>query len=226
MKYFNYIICLLFLFGEGTVQGQSEELVSADHFYNLGNEAYSEDRFDDAIFYYEKARLLDPGGKDIATNLQLANEQLSTDIIELEPFFLATWWNALSGLFLPGEWKIVSVLCLIGLLALVYFYLFKSMPKDKNLFYIILGILLAIFLISILAGLTRSNQIYNSPHAIVFGGDQSLYLGPDQISEQVKEITGGNKLRILDEIEDWYKVSAMDSEQGWIKKENVKLIKF
>jgi uncharacterized protein YgiM (DUF1202 family) len=60
----------------------------------------------------------------------------------------------------------------------------------------------------------------------VFGEDQSLYEGPDTVSEEVKKLTGGNKVKILDEDGEWYKVSAVDSEQGWIKKQNVKLIKF
>jgi len=216
----------LFFILIGEALGQDVEILSSDRLFNLGNEAYENDKFDDAIYYYEKARLLDPMGLDITTNLQLANERLSTDIIELEPFFLASWWNKFNGLFLPGGWKILSVVCLIALLFLTYFYFFRNKPKKKNLFYLLTGILIILFLLSVLAGKARVHQIYNSPFAIVTGGDQSLYLGPDVVSEQVKEITGGNKLRILDGIEDWYKVSAMDSEQGWIKKENVRLIKF
>ncbi len=226
MKYFSFLIFGLLLLKGGEVNGQNEGILSADSLYNLGNAAYSDGQFDNAIFYYEKAKLLDPGGKDITTNLQLANEQLSTDIIEIEPFFLAAWWKSICDFLLPGGWKIVSVLFLIGLLVLTYFYFFKNKPEDKNLFYSLLGILVALFLITILAGNTRTNQIYNSPFAIVFGKDHSLYLGPDEVSEQVKQVTGGNKLRILDEDGEWYKVSALDSEQGWIKKEHVKLIKY
>ena len=224
MKNIILVILGIFLFQSVTANGQDEAIISAGQLYNLGNQAYNEEAFDDAIYYYEKAMLLDPGSKDIATNLQLANEQLSTDIIEIEPFFLASWWNGLSGMFLPGGWKIVSIICLIGLLSLVFFYFFKERPSDKNHFYAILGIGLLLFLVTIFAGQTRTNQIYNSPYVIVFGGNQALYQAPDPISEEVKDITGGNKLRILDEFEGWYKVAAMDSEQGWIKKEKVRAI--
>ncbi len=226
MRYFSFIVFGLLIFGAIESHGQNEMNLSADSLYNLGNLAYGNEQFDDAIFHYEKAKLLDPGANDISTNLQLANERLSTDIIEIEPFFLATWWNSLCGIMLPGGWKIVSVLSLIGLLLLFYLYFFKNKPDKKNMFYGILGALLIFFLVTILAGNTRANQIFNSPYAIVFGGEQSLYLGPDLVSEKVKQITGGNKLKILDEDGEWYKVSAMDSEQGWIKKENVKHLKF
>ena len=224
MRYILVAIGLIFILIE--VQGQNEEILSPDRLFNMGNEAYESDQFDDAIYYYEKAKLLDPLSEDIATNLTLANERLSTDIIELDPFFLASWWSTFNGVLLPGGWKILSVLCLLALLCVVYLYFFKNKPRQRTIFYLVGGTLLFLFALSLLAGNSRVNQIYNSPYAIVVGEDQSLFIGPDEISEKVKDITGGNKLKIIDAIEDWYKVSAMDSEQGWIKQSNVRLIKF
>ncbi|MEM9548301.1 MAG: hypothetical protein AAGA77_20125 [Bacteroidota bacterium] len=224
MRYILIAIALIFICSNN-IQGQDEEILSADRLFNKGNKAYEDEQFDDAIFYYERAKLLDPLGEDIATNLNLANERLSTDIIELDPFFLIFWWNVFNGIMLPGGWKIFSVLCLAMLLLAVYLYFFKNKPRQR-VFYMISGILFSLFILSLLAGNSRVNQIYNSSYVIVVGADQSLYIGPDEISEKVKDITGGNKLKILDAIEEWYKVSAMDSEQGWIKKENVRLLKF
>lgn len=226
MKYIKYLAILIILLLVGEIYSQGENIFSADSLFNLGNDAYSANQFDKAIFNYEKAKLLDPGSNDIAVNLQLANEQLSTDIIEIEPFFLASWWQSISEQLLPGGWKVVSVVILFCLLGFVYFYFFKNKPENKNVFYSITGLLLVLFIMSILAGVTRQNQIFDSPFAIVFDGDHALYLGPDLVSEEVKNLTGGNKLRILDEDGEWYKVSAMDSEQGWIKKQDVQLIRF
>jgi len=226
MKYLKFLFIGLFTLMLGDTNGQDQLILSADSLYNLGNAAYSNKQYDQAILYYEKAKLLDPFSEDISVNLQLANEQLSTDIIELDPFFLATWWKSLNGLLLPGGWKIISILVLFGIVIGFYFHFFKNKPEGRSLFYVILGVLVTLFIITIVAGQGRANQIFNSPYVIVFGDDQALFLGPDLVSEEVKQITGGNKLKILDEDGEWYKVSAMDSEQGWIKKENVKLIKF
>lgn len=225
MKYLLHLV-VIFLLTSSVCMAQDVEVFSADRFFNLGNAAYKADDFDDAIYYYEKARMLDPGSEDIIINLQLANERLSTDIIELDPFFLATWWNSISGLLLPGGWKVLSIVFLLALLLVVYMRLFKAKLKENNVFYSLVGLLVATFLIAVLAGCTRSNQIFHSPYVIVFGDDQSLHLGPDVVSEEVKQITGGNKLKVLDQVEGWYKVSAMDSEQGWIRKENVKHLSY
>ncbi|MDF1698135.1 MAG: SH3 domain-containing protein [Saprospiraceae bacterium] len=219
--WFSFFLCLL-----GTTDAQSEFQFSADSLFNLGNKAYASEEYDQAIYFYEKARLLEPNSKDIAINLQLASENLTTDIIRIEPFFLSSWWSTLSNMMLPGSWKMVSLVLMISLLTLVYFYSFKKMAISRNTFYGLVATLLVCVILSILAGNSRYNRIFNSPIAIVFGDEQSLYMGPDQVSEKIKVITGGDRLRILDEVDSWYKVSAMDSEQGWILKSNVKQIKF
>lgn len=226
MKYVKFVFIVLMVPFMISSYGQSDLILSPDSLYNLGNQSFNEKRYDEAIYNYEKARLLDPGSDDIKVNLRLANEKLSTDIIELEPFFLARWWNSFSELLLPGGWKMFSVIILAMTIVLLYLYFFKSKPGNKNLFYLLMGSLVFTFLLSVLAGNKRYNTIFNSPYVIVFGSELQLHEGPDAVSDEVKQLTGGNKLRILDEDGEWYKVSAMDNEQGWIKKQNVRLIGF
>lgn len=226
MKYLDFAFLIVLFFSACSLSGQNGLILSADSLYNLGNQSFNQDDFDNAIYYYEQARLIDPFGEDIRINLKLANENLSTEIIELEPFFLARWWKNVSDIFLPGYWKLMSIFLMTLLLGLVYIYFFKNKPEKQSSFYILLIGILFLFLISILAGNKRYNSIFNSPYAIVIGEDQPLFEGPDTVSEEVKQLTGGNKLRILDEDNDWYKVSALDNEHGWIKKEKVQLLGF
>lgn len=202
----------------------AQAIYSADSLYNLGNASFAQEKYDEAIYNFERAKLLDPNGEDIAINLQLANEKLSTDIIDLEPFFLAQWWNSVCNLMLPGNWKLLSICIVIALLVIVFIHLFKSRINDFA-FKALVCTLIVLFLVSVFAGTHRYNKIFKSPYAIVFGEDQSLFLGPDIVSEKIKEVTGGDKLKILDASGGWYKVSALDSEQGWIKKENVQLLR-
>lgn len=217
-------LSIVFLLQSGIAQ--SAAIYSSDSLFNLGNKAFSIDQFDESIFHYERAKLIDPRAADINTNLQLAKEKLSTAIIEVEPFFLAKWWRGFSHLMLPGGWKIVSIIFLAAMLVFAYLLFLTDKLTNTRFVRPMLGVLFAFFLLSILAGNSRYNEIFHSPYAIVMGNEQSLYEGPDEISVRVKSITGGNKLRILDEDGEWYKVSAMDSEQGWLKKVNVKLIHF
>ena len=198
---------------------------SADNYFNLGNEAYNNSQFGEAIYQYEKALLLDPNSQDIHVNLNLSVERLDADIIELDKFFLAEWWQRLSNLFLPGTWKIISIVLLFGLLALTFIHLFKDKLTSK-LNYSLGGILIFLILISVLACNSRFNSIFNNNYAILSGTIDSLLEGPDIVSEEIKPVVNGVKVKIIDSNADWYKVATMDSEQGWVLKSNVRLLKF
>jgi len=220
-------ILYLTLFIAFSFLGMSQNVneFSADNYFNLGNQAYNNNQFGEAVYQYEKALLLDPNSKDILVNLNLTVERLDIDIIALDPFFLADWWRSLSNFFLPGTWKILSSVLLLGLLLLVFFHLFKNRWTSK-FSYTLGACLISLILISILSGNSRCNSIFNSNYAIISGTTESFLEGPDIVSEMVKPVVSGVKVKILDSNEGWYKVAAMDSEQGWVLKSNVRLLKF
>ncbi len=204
---------------------QENSEISADLYFNEGNKAYSDGNYGDAVFHYERALLIEPRSEDINVNLKLAVENLETDIVELDPFFLSEWWQGLVDTFLPGTWKLVSILLLILLLFIAYIYLFKSLLKKEQT-YALGGIIFICCLVSILAGYNRSTNIYNSEYGIVTGDAKFLHEGPDPVSDDVKSVVSGVKVKVLDSNGDWYKVKAMDSEQGWILKKQVKMLRF
>ena len=221
------IILYTTLFLSISILGIAQESMSfsADNYFNQGNAAYNKEQFGEAVYLYEKALLLDPHSSDIKVNLNLAVERLDTDIIELEPFFLAEWWRGISNLFLPGTWKILSVVFLILLLGLVFMHLFRSFLSRKSA-YSLSGVLAVLMLVFILAGSTRTTSIFESKYAILNAEVESLHEGPDSVSEKVKPVVAGVKVKILDSNGEWYKVATMDSEQGWVLKSQVSLLKF
>ncbi|MFT6333647.1 MAG: tetratricopeptide (TPR) repeat protein [Saprospiraceae bacterium] len=198
---------------------------SADNYFNAGNEAYNNKQFGEAVYQFEKALLLDPNSQDILINLNLAAERLDADIIALDPFFLASWWRSLSDVFLPGTWKMGSIILLIGLLILVFMHLFKNKLTSKLAYSLGSGLIFLI-LISILTGVTRAHSIFNNDYAILSGKVDSLLEGPDSVSEKIKPVVSGVKVKILDSNAQWYRVATMDSEQGWVLKSEVRLLKF
>ncbi len=204
---------------------QNSNVFSADEYFNQGNAAYNSKQYGEAVYQFEKALILDPKSQDIHVNLKLAVERLDADIIELEPFFLAHWWKAVSNTFLPGTWKLISVALLIALLAMVFMYLFRGKLTSK-IAYSLGSTLIFLILISTLAGLTRANSIFENKYAVLNGNIESLLEGPDLVSEKVKPVVSGVKVKILDSNAEWYKVAAMDSEHGWVLKSQVRLLKF
>ena len=204
---------------------QESDVFSADQYFNKGNTAYNSKQYGEAVYQFEKALILDPGAHDIHVNLKLAVERLDSDIIELEPFFLADWWKSISDMFLPGTWKMLSVAFLIALLVMVFVYLFKGKLTAK-VTYSLGSVFIVLIFISTLAGFTRANSIFDNKYAVLSGSIESLLEGPDLVSEKVKPVVSGVKIKILDSNAEWYKVAAMDSEHGWVLKSQVRLLKF
>ncbi len=197
--------------------------ISPDLYYNMGNKAFEEGKYDQAIYNYELAKLLEPHSRDIQNNLKVAVEKLPVDIVELKPFFLYRWWTSFAGWMLPGYWKILTVLfSFLGLYALYRWMLRSEGNPQKWKVWTWATTLLAILTIS--AGTFRERQIFENPYGIVMGGDTDLHLGPDQVSEKILKVTGGVKVKILDRSRDWYKVSTLDKTHGWIPVEKVKRI--
>ena len=100
----------------------------------------------------------------------------------------------------------------------------KNLPKSK--IYLVIGALTFLFLLSIFSGISRSNSIFKNEHAVIFNEADALHQAPDPISKKTKPVVSGVKVKILDQSGAWYKVSTMDSEQGWVLKNNVRLLKF
>lgn len=222
----SIFLSICFLFSTLCTQAQSSETISADELYNSGNQAYNDNKFGEAVYNFEKALILHPKAKDLKINLELAKERLDADIIELDPFFLSEWWDGLKNTFMPGTWKFISILLLIGLIGLVYFFLFGNKELSKSKVYLGIGVITFAMLLSIFAGISRANDIFDNPYAVIFGESDALYQGPDPVSDKIKSVVSGVKVKVLDQSGVWYKVSTMDSEQGWILKQNVRLLKF
>lgn len=203
-----------------------QEKMSADLLFNQGNEAYNNDQYGDAMYYYEKALLLSPHDGDIQNNIQLTKDNLSVDIVELENFFLRRWWDGFMGIFLPGGWKILSILCFLGLVGFTYVHQLRNGKFSQNVSAFIYGLLIFLVLLFLIAGYSRSQNLFNNQHGILGEGTTYLYEGPDVVSEQIKEVTAGIKVRVLDRSGEWLKVGTLDKEEGWIKKDLVRMLSF
>ena len=60
------------------------EVHSSELYFNLANAYYRLGEVGESVFYFEKAKLLDPENKEILTNLQFA-QNMSLDAIEVLP---------------------------------------------------------------------------------------------------------------------------------------------
>lgn len=206
--------------------GLTTEYESVQVFHNLSLSYYYNGNIAKAILYMEKANRLAPLNRDINKNLKLLEENVDSEIAVMPDFFLKAWMNAVSKVLSSGTWLFFH-LAILGLaIYLLYLYLIKGV--DFNLhFYYIRGSIIGLFIISLmLAGLSYNRHVLDNDDrtAIIMSDDVPLRMGAEANSQEVMRVNQGVKVRIEDEIGNFYKVKLQDYTEAWLKKDFVEII--
>lgn len=193
---------------------------SANLYYNLGNAHYKKKNIPAAILYYEKAKKLEPGDGDILFNLQLANQQITDKIEPLPELFLSKWWNEIISSAPADAWgKWVLILSFYAA-AMFAFFIFSGQVFFRKIFFWsgIAGIILALFTWSF--ALKQEKLLTESHEAIVFAPSITTKSSPDEGSTNLFVIHEGTKVKILEKVSNWYKISLADGNIAWMKAED------
>ncbi len=197
---------------------------SAEVYYNLGNAWFKQNNYAAAILNYEKAKKLDPNDEDIAFNLKIANGRIVDKIEPVPQLFYVEWWKTLVNALSVDQWGTISIVSFILLLLmLLVFLLSHTVWLKKSAFS--LGLL---FLFGTVFTFTLANQKYNSfkndHEAIVFTPTVTIKSSPSENSKDLFVIHEGTKVKITENIEDWYEIKIANGSVGWIKAEDIRKI--
>jgi len=205
---------------EGLIQ---EHKSDASLLFNLANSYQAKGDIAKAIYYYESALIYKPGAHDILYNLSIANDNVDNPITEINNFFLSQWyWNVVHQ-FKSTTIFIWTLVFIIWFLLFLYFLLFKEISFLQKYKWFIGTILLVIIFIHYSFFSSRVH-IESGSHAIIMKQTE-MRSGADERSQHLHDVDPGVKAAVMDSIQTWYKISLPDKEQGWIKKEQVRVIK-
>ncbi|MEI7596778.1 MAG: tetratricopeptide repeat protein [Bacteroidota bacterium] len=197
---------------------------SADLYFNLGNSYFKNNDITNAIYNYEKAKKLSPSDEDINFNLELSNTKILDKIDKLPEIFYKRWWNIFANIFSEKTWSILILLSLVVFFSLVVIYLFsKTYSYKKNSFFAAIFAVLVIILFSFAASYEYIG-INNKSEAIIFSYTVNVKASPDINSKEIFVIHEGTKVRISDNIGDWYEIKIPNGSKGWINKSDLKII--
>lgn len=197
---------------------------SPEIYYNLGNAYYRNNKFTYAIYNYEKAKLLSPADADIEQNLKMANLQIFDKIKPMTEFFLSRITRNLIKSQSSNFWIILSIGAFIIFLTAAVIYLFSKIRILKIVSFIF-GIVL--FVTSVTTFIFAKQQYsYQTTHntAIVFSPSVSIKSEPDDGAKELFVIHEGLKVKINRSSSSWYEIKLADGKEGWLKKNNVKLL--
>jgi tetratricopeptide (TPR) repeat protein len=197
---------------------------SSDLYYNLGNTYFKIDNMPLAILYYEKARKLAPGDRDILFNLNIANSRVVDKIETVPEVFYVRWWNNLVYSLSLDSWGWISLTAFgLTVLMLLVFLLSNIVWIRKSSFWS--GIIfLILFAFSFLLAQQKHASFSSDHQAIVFTPTVTIKSSPTDSSIDLFVIHEGTKVQLTDHVGDWYEIEIANGSVGWLKEEDIKKI--
>lgn len=197
---------------------------SADLHYNLGNAYYRDGQLGKAILNYERALRLKPNMTDAKENLALANARTADRITTLPQMFIVRWWNSLTTAITPHGWRIIwlVMLAIVGIgIAMLRTGRSRSLRKGG----LAITAVSLLFLLLASALLISATRTYNAhPYAIITDQAVTLKASPDNKSIDKMILHEGTKVKILDDLTGWYKISIADGTNGWCQQKSMERI--
>jgi tetratricopeptide (TPR) repeat protein len=189
---------------------------SASLYFNLGNAHYKLNNIGASIYYYEKAKQLDPFDADIKNNLAFA-ENARIDVIEpLPQTVFKTWYKNVSGVFNYDGWAINAVVFAFIFVALFLSYYYSNSEKRKRLLFAVSAAIMFFLVASIvLAFLTYSDHQKDNP-AIIYSEEVEIRDAPTVGGGVNFILHEGTKVQLLEKDGEWVRIRLSDGKDGWM----------
>ncbi len=201
-----------------------EGLESTSLYYNLGCAYYQENNLASSILYFERAARLDPSNEDIQHNIQVVNSHLEDNIQAVPDFFLKRWFFAFTTFTSMRNWAIISILAFIILLFFIFIYLLSRKIRWKKTGFYLAICFFFLMILSITAAQSQYKKRHCTSYAIVFEPTLTTKSSPDENSKNLFIIHEGTKVKIVDELGDWYEIKIANGSKGWTEKEMLVII--
>ncbi|NQX99136.1 MAG: tetratricopeptide repeat protein [Flavobacteriales bacterium] len=202
----------------------SEDNISTDIYYNLGNCYYKTEDVPNAILNYEKALKLKPDNEDVLFNLKMANKLTIDKVDRLPELFIGNAWRNLTTSKTVDSWAYYAIgLIFLSLLFFISYLLMQQVIIKKSGFYAGL-FFLGLSLFTFLMASQHNNIVSQSSEAIIFAPTITIQSEPNENAEKLFTLHEGTKVTLLEENNDWSKIKLPNGNVGWIKSDDIKTI--
>lgn len=192
---------------------QSENL-----YFNLANAYFKTGQKGKSIVYYEKLLQLNPNHSNAKQNLAYVNQHLENQIEKLPDLFFVQWAKSIVHWLSSNTWAYFCIA--FGWLALFAFgfYLFApSVGKKKIAFTAFLSLALFGFCSFIFAEIV-AEKIFKTQYIVLIKENTYSKTAPSLQSQDAVQLFEGEKLKVSDQTEDFYKVKLDNGSKVWVQK--------
>ena len=167
-----------------------------------------------AIYGFEKAKQF-TSNEDLEYHLSLSQEMIADPIPEFSDFFLVRWWHALVLGVGPNFWAAGALIFFFSGLILLWFGWNGKLAFEHTTW--VSGVLLTIGILALCLSIAGARIEQGRQPAIVMIEGAAIHEGSDERSPELRLVSEGIKIMLIDSIGDWYKVRLPDKDEGWIK---------
>jgi|TARA_B110000285_G_scaffold235613_1_gene318719 tetratricopeptide (TPR) repeat protein len=190
---------------------------SAALYFNIGNAYYRLNKVAESIYYYEKAKQLDPENEDIKVNTAFAQNMTIDAIESLPESQLTQFQKALYALTTVSTWSKIT-LVFVWLFALFFsIYLLFKKTQVKRIFFVLSLVSIVLVICSFIITFSANAQQKNKEYAILFSDQLDSWSEPNLRSEIKFSLHEGTKVELLDSLDEWKKIRIANGSEGWIK---------
>jgi len=197
----------------------SNQMESAEVYFNLGNAHFKMNRVAPAIYNYEKALLLKPGDDDIITNLKFARKMTvdeSGTQRESESIFGVLNYEI-------WGWLAISFSCLLVLCFAGYYLTSKVILKRAG--FGGMAVATVLMITCLIAAFSVRSTLNEERPAIVFSATASVKSEPVTGSAEAFALHEGTKVYVLENLDNWKKIELSGNREGWIEASAIKELK-
>ena len=190
---------------------------SKELFYNLANTYFKLKKFGYAVYYYEKAKQLDPHDEDIQFNLELTQLYLKDKIITPPEFILYDILKKILYFLSTETWAILS---LAGWFIFVGTVLLKQIrPAPQQIFRVWLAAVIFLFLFCTVNFAVNICVQAKIKEAVILNPIADAKSEPDNSGSVLFILHEGTKVQIRSERNEWIEIRLKDGKIGWIRKD-------
>jgi hypothetical protein len=191
-------------------------------YYNLANTYFKIGMKGHAVLYFERALLLKPFDRDIRANLNHVHAQLEDKI---RPLYDEGAFRILRAALSFMTLKItvyLEIALFTAVIALLFVLLF--LPHFRTRLkrpLIVVGVLYVFTLFGMLSQYAYTNRY---PKGVILQRVLDVKASPLDESETLFTLHEGTTFKLIEQRDDWIRLTIEDGRQGWIGQESVELI--
>jgi tetratricopeptide (TPR) repeat protein len=195
---------------------------NAGLFFNIGLAESKLDQHALAIYSFEQALRISPLNSSYAKALETERKKMDNPVIPLRSFFLERWYLGWITLLRPGVWAMLGlVIIAIGLLC--YLVAIKALPGKTKMTDTSIRSLGLVGLFFLATSLLSAQYLFKRDEGIIMKSC-ALKQASSVESPTLRQLSAGEKVKITDQIGDWYYVALLNLDYGWIQANDIRRI--